>query len=85
MSIYYALLTWLGIFDILLLNVQTGLNPLKFCNYKSLIKFGTLILGRGGKMLLGGFFQKVKSISPDEVREVIKKKSAQGVPFSAFQ
>lgn len=27
-------------------------------------------------MLLGGFFQKVKSISPDEVREIIKKKSA---------
>ena len=27
-------------------------------------------------MILGGFFQKVKSISPDEVREVIKKKSA---------
>ena len=27
-------------------------------------------------MLLAGFFQKVKSISPDEVREVIKKKSA---------
>ena len=27
-------------------------------------------------MILGGFFQKVKSISPDEVREVIKNKSA---------
>lgn len=27
-------------------------------------------------MILGGFFQKVKSISPDEVREVIKNKGA---------
>ena len=27
-------------------------------------------------MILGGFFQKVKSISPDEVREVIKSKGA---------
>jgi rhodanese-related sulfurtransferase/rubrerythrin len=34
------------------------------------------IQGIGGNMILGSLFKKVKSISPDEVRTIIKEKSA---------